>query len=287
VPNTHVGRIVWLASYPRSGNTWVRSLITAHLKPHLESPLDDLVVRTSGYERSLLDRMMGFDTADLLEDEVQALRPIAFERLSDRSSERLYLKVHDRMGAVPGGMPLFPAAATDRAVYVVRDPRDVCVSLAHFGPGRSMDKALDILLDKERWVARGGGGRGDPLPQRLGNWPDHVRSWSTAPPFPVHMVRYEDLLEQPQPTLSALFGFLSLPCDTAAIERTVDACRFDRLAAREASFGFGEVARGPDRFFRAGRRGGWPDALSAAQAARIEAACGDLMRELSYVAPSG
>ncbi|MEO8257335.1 MAG: sulfotransferase domain-containing protein [Acidobacteriota bacterium] len=281
-----MGRIVWLASYPRSGNTWVRSLITSYLNPQLASPLDDLVVRTSANERALVDMMMGFETADLLEDEVQALRPLAFERLSDRSGERVYLKVHDACGTVPGGMPLFTAAATDRAVYVVRDPRDVCVSLAHFGPGRSVDRALEILLDSERWLARGGGGRGDPLPQRLGSWPDHVRSWRIAPAFPVHTVRYEDLLERPRPTLSALIDFLDWPIDAAAIDRTLDSCRFDRLAAREAERGFGEVAPGPTAFFRAGRRGGWRDALSEVQASRIDATCGDLMRELGYLEPA-
>ena len=263
----------------------MRSLITSYLNPHLESPLDDLVVRTCGNERSLVDLMMGFDTADLLEDEVQALRPIAFERLSNRSSQRVYLKVHDAAGPVPGGMPLFPAAATDRAVYVVRDPRDVCVSLAHFGPGRSLDRALEILLDRDRWLARTGNGRGDPLPQRLGSWPDHVQSWSAAPGFPVHTVRYEDLLERPHATLSTLLDFLDVPGDAAAIARTVDTCRFERLAARETSVGFDEVTRGSSPFFRSGRRGSWREALTDGQASRIEAACGDLMRDLRYFEP--
>ena len=119
------------------------------------------------------------------------------------------------------------------------------------------------------------------LRQYLLRWSDHVESWLGAP-FPVHLVRYEDMQADPHAACAAVAAFLGLPSDAAAIAAAVEAASFSRLQAQERAFGFVEKPRRAAAFFREGRVDGWREALTAEQAARIVAAHGTVMRRLGY-----
>jgi aryl sulfotransferase len=270
----------WLASYPKSGNTWLRALLSSLVsgKPADINSLSSL----GGFagSRSLFDNALGIDGAALSRDQEANLRPRVFEFMAAGAERALYCKAHDAYHLTPAGEPLFPASATRGAVYVVRDPRAVAVSLSHY-IGDSIDEAIAGMDNPE--ALSGGSTRrlSNHLRQRLLRWSDHVESWLGAP-FPVHVLRYEDMQADPHAALGAVATFLGLPCDQAAIAAAVEAATFSRLQSQERESGFIEKPRRAAAFFREGRVDGWRQALSPEQAARIVAVHGAVMRRLGY-----
>ena len=116
---------------------------------------------------------------------------------------------------------------------------------------------------------------------RLGPWRDHVDSWLGAP-FPVHLVRYEDMHDDPHATFAAVAAFLGLPSDRERVATAVEAAAFPRLQAQERAMGFIEKPIQAPAFFREGRVDGWRQVLTAEQATRIVAAHGAVMRRCNY-----
>jgi aryl sulfotransferase len=272
--------IWWLASYPKSGNTWLRAWLSTLVSGQ---PADLATLSRPGVHaasRSHFDRTLGIDSVALSPDQECNLRPSAFEILAAETTSPLFIKAHDAYYLTPAGKPLFPRAASLGAVYVVRDPRAVAVSLAHH-LADPFDAAIAFMDDGDAAFARSTSRLSDHLCQRVLRWSEHVESWLGAP-FPVHLVRYEDMQADPLTGLSAIAAFLGLRSDAATIAAAVEAASFARLQAQERQFGFVEKPRQAAAFFREGRVDGWRDALSAEQAARIVAAHGAVMQRLGY-----
>ena len=271
--------IWWLASYPKSGNTWLRAFIATLLSGE---PAD---INKMGFlgggasDRSAFDEALGIAAADLTLEQQTNLRPRVYEIRAAEAERPLYCKGHDCYRLTPAGEPLFSAKATRGAVYMVRDPRAVAVSLAHH-TGKTIDAAAASMADAASF-SNSDNRLHQQLHQRLGSWSDHVQSWLNAP-FPVHVVRYEDLMGDPVAAFGAIARFLELPHDAEKIASAVAATTFAALQEQERATGFVERPRHLAAFFREGRVDGWRDVLTPEQAARIVAAHGAVMRQWRY-----
>jgi hypothetical protein len=272
--------IWWLASYPKSGNTWLRAwLWTLISGKHADINSLSLLGGYAG-SRSQFDTALGIESVALSRDQEANLRPRAFEVIAADAQRPPYCKTHDAYHLTPAGEPLFPASATRGAIYVVRDPRAVAVSLAHY-MAQPIDDAIARMDDPEALSGDSTRRLSNHLRQRLLSWSKHVESWLGAP-FPVHVLRYEDMQADPHAALGAVAAFLGLSSDQPAIAAAVEAATFSRLQAHERESGFIEKPRQAAAFFREGRVDGWRQALSPEQAARIVAAHGAVMRRCNY-----
>ena len=122
--------IVWLASYPKSGNTWLRTFLTSYLKNDGTPASINELIGPLVTSRALFDEYLGLPSSDLAPGEILRLRPLLHELLAAELPRPTFFKVHDACIHTAGG-PLFPRAATAGAVYLVRNPLDVAVSYAH------------------------------------------------------------------------------------------------------------------------------------------------------------
>jgi Sulfotransferase domain. len=268
----------WIASYPKSGNTWLRLSLSS--LQFGGQPIDAVTgFAPVAASCSFFEDALHVDAADLTAEEIACLRPRQYEQEAVVCGEPMFRKVHDARTLTPAGEPLFPPAVTLGALYIVRDPRDVAVSLAH-QTGRSLDAAIAILNNPEARM----GGRADTLQlaQPLLTWSAHVESWLDGPgPKPL-LVRYEDMKADAAGQLARVAAHVGWTVTEQAVAAAVAATRFEVLRAREEAHGFGERLPGMDRFFRRGVAGGWRDSLSPAQAAQVERDHGLVMARLGY-----
>lgn len=289
-------RTIWLASYPKSGNTWLRILL-ANLSAPEDLPFDINKLPTRGgiaSARAPFDHLTLIDSGLLTHDEADCLRPRVYEELARGAADDEYdaaqqqppvrfVKVHDAYTLTAAGEPLLAGArGAAGAVVIVRDPRDVAPSLANHG-GNSIDQAISFMNDTDAAWCRRTTRQDSQLRQKLPGWSGHVASWLEQTDIPVHLVRYEDLQADAAATLRGVLAFAGLAAGDDDIERAVRFAGFSRLQQQERASGFNETpARANARFFRRGEAGGWRDELTASQVARIEAEHARMMLRLGY-----
>lgn len=275
------GGFVWLASYPKSGNTWLRLALQSLLA-------DGAPVDFAGRSRFAplagtlgeIEVELDVEASDLTAAELDELLPGALLLAADAVPETQFRKVHDCWGRTASGRLRFPPEATRAAVHVVRDPRDVAVSWAHHA-AIDLDESISFLANPAAIMGRSRREAILVVPQPLSSWSGHAESWLAADPAPLTL-RYEDMLADPRAALERVAAHCGLTATPAALDGAVAATRFDRLRAAEAEHGF-RMGQAEDRiFFRRGVAGGWRDTLTAAQAARIVRDHGAMMDRLGY-----
>ena len=274
-------RTVWLASYPKSGNTWVRALLTALLLEEGELDINRLGHGPIASARWQLEHYTGLISSDLTASETAALRPLADTAMNAQLIDSHYRKIHDSLFSGADGGPIVPVEATLGAVYIVRDPRDVAVSFAHHAD-RDVQWVVERMCDAgmtfEHSLKRIGG----QVHQHLGGWSHHVRSWTEHELFPVTVVRYEDLHADPAAQLKRVAAVGELEATQQKIAASVEATRFERLRAQEQQDGFRERAGVERRFFRRGEAGSWQEELPSELAGQLVEHHGRTMRRLGY-----
>ncbi|HTZ03505.1 MAG TPA: sulfotransferase domain-containing protein [Xanthobacteraceae bacterium] len=288
-------RTIWLASYPKSGNTWFRMLV-ANLSA-AEKPVDinDLPERGGiASARAPFDYLTLIDSSLLVHDEIDGLRPRVYEELASGAQDDEYdkpdavppvrfVKVHDAYTLTPKGEPLLAGRrGADGAIVIVRDPRDVAPSLANHNR-LDIDGAITLMNNADAVYCAKAGQLDSQLRQKVPSWSGHVASWLDQSDIPVHLVRYEDLQSDTKAVFRTALDFAGRPAGDEELARAVAFADFAELRRQEQDKGFSETPRRPGGlFFRRGEVGAWRDELSAEQIARIESAHGPMMRRLGY-----
>ncbi len=274
--------ILWLASYPKSGNTWMRvflaNLILDEPEP-LELKRINEVCSSEPNEVWFKPFAKG-EVSALGERRIAALRVKAQDRAAQLNKNIILMKTHSLYGR-DHGYPTISVKASVGVIYIVRDPRDVVISAAdHYG--LTIDQAIEMMNDKK---ARGRGMAGSTVHELMGSWSDHVRSWTGWKHTPLLVLRYEDMLADPYGQLGGVARKVGITRDEARIRRAVEFSSFEKLQAQEAETGFVEKSVNSQRFFRSGRAGTWRETLTADQAAAIERHHAEQMRRFGYLPP--
>jgi len=240
---------LFIVSYPKSGNTWTRFL------------LGNLIYQ---------DEPVTFANIEYRIPSVYIF--------SDRQLHRLprIFKSHDCFD------PRYK-----KVIYIVRDPRDVTVSAYHYS---IKVKLLPDNCPIEEFVPKfmsgtfGSGLLADP---RWGSWYDNVASWlAMRHNRKFLLLRYEDMLENPQRELSKVAAFLNLEASPTRLARAVELSSADHMRKMEKSqakdWQLTKSTRQDKPFVRDAKAGGWRSALPAKSVAEIEASWGSLMQTLGY-----
>jgi len=279
--------IIWLASYPKSGNTWFRVFLTNLLRDADEpANINELERTPIASARGVFDTHMGFEASDMTADEIDRLRPELYIHLAENATEPLFMKVHDAYADVADNMPLIPRAATGGALYFIRNPLDVAVSFAHHS-GRDYDTAISRMADETFAFCCKSDRLHNQLRQKLLSWSGHVQSWVDRAPFPVCVLRYEDMKSQPLDTFEKAVLFTGLSRTRDQIQKALDFSSFEVVQQQEEAEGFQEKSPSSRRFFRKGRIGSWREELSENQAQKIVNDHRDVMRRFGYLDENG
>lgn len=287
-------RTIWLASYPKSGNTWFRMLI-ANLSAS-DEPIDinNLPERCGiASARGPFDHLTLIDSGLLTHDEADHLRPRIYEDLKRGAPDDEYdtkedtqlvrfVKCHDAYTYTAQGEPLLGGAeGADAAILIVRDPRDVAPSLANHNHS-TIDAAIDFMNDAAAAFCGATDRQARQLRQQLPGWSGHAETWLRQTDIPVHLVRYEDMQADTAGMLRRALAFAGRAASEHEIVRAVAFANFSELKRQEDEKGFREASKAPGGFFRRGEPSVWRDELTAAQVARIEITHAPTMQRLGY-----
>ena len=272
--------ILWLASFPKSGNTWTRAFL-ANL---ILDPPEALSLQRIGEVCPSEPAEIWFrpfakgKVADLSGPEIAALRVKAQERVVSLNKNVVPMKTHSYLGE-DSGHPIFSMQATYGAVYIIRDPRDIVLSAAdHFG--KTLDDVIAWMADPQAMCKRM---PGTIVHELQSSWSNHVESWTKWNHPGIFVVRYEDLLADTLDQFGRIARHFGISSDTARIRKAAEFSSFKQLQKMEAEQGFVERSIHSERFFRAGRSGGWQDKLTADQVTRIESDHAAQMKRFGYL----
>lgn len=281
-----MGDIVWLASYPKSGNTWMRAFLHNFFL-NAKRPVN--LNRLQGQVSQSDGMLMWFQMLDQrpceewTTEDVARMRPKVNELIARGQTGTVFCKTHNAM-VTAYGFPTINLQVTSGAIYIVRNPLDLASSLADYS-GITLGKAIDWLetddLETESDAAF------NHIKLRLGSWSQHVESWTGRPNPRLHVVRYEDMLANPAKAFGEVSRFLRLKSSRQRLLRAVRNSSFDVMRRQEERHGFNERSAHQERFFRRGTAGGWKEELTDEQVRRICEAHGEQMKRFGYMSPGG
>lgn len=282
-----MSKIIWLASYPKSGNTWMRTFLTNYWRD-ADEPVDinSLAGGPIASARGVFDDFVGVEASDLTPEEIERLRPYVYEQMAENSEETLFLKVHDAFTYTPEGIPLLSKKATRGALYLVRNPLDVAVSFAHHS-NRPVGKMIPKMADSTFAFVNNPNRLHNQLVQKLLTWGEHALSWVDEPDLNVLVVRYEDMKMKTEETFSQVVKFCGLDFDEERLQKALRFSSFDVLQAQEKEHGFGEKMPTSESFFRKGRTGSWREKLTEEQAAQLIHDHREVMQRFGYLTDDG
>ena len=197
--------ILWLASYPKSGNTWIRSLISAYL-----------FSKNGDFNFSLLDNIKQFsinqeilnNETGLSSQEIIYKNWISSQQVINKDSRTHILKTHNALCNI-NGYNFTDKSNTIGVIYIVRDPRNLIISISnHYD--LSYDDAFSFITNKKKIIfPKISNHKKEKDFNFLSDWSSHYKSWKNINFCPIKIIKYEDLIKNDREVLVLIIKFLS------------------------------------------------------------------------------
>ena len=278
-------KIVWLSSYPKSGNTWLRTLLTNYLIDGKKPAEPNQLIPVWAYNADAFERSLGVFRQHLTPTQINNYRPVFYDFVSEANQQIVFAKIHDAYQINSKGVPIFPPTATKAALLIVRNPLDVAISYAHH-LDISIDQTIEHMADEQAF-SPGTEYNFAQFPQKMFSWSLHTRSWLDVKDYPVKIVRYEDLIDNTKKVFAEIVKFSGLKYAKHLTEKAVKFSRFEVMKRKEKKGGFREKQPTAKSFFRKGKSGEWRTKLTKEQISKIVKTHGDVMKELRYLDENG
>jgi hypothetical protein len=271
--------INWIASYPKSGNTWIRLLFYVYCKGKFEK-LNQLINFTES-DTSLSHWMASspFPWGFLTDERRHLLRYTALMSmiLHRGDPDIKFCKTHCANIFYKSNF-LIPNELSERSIYILRDPRDVAHSYAHH-MGQDIDKSIENMNNQGNTLLHTTVNTG--ILQPLTTWSNHVTSWLENGEFERIAIRYEDLMVDTENQFTELVEFMFGKVKHKRIKKAVKHTQFQKLKNKENKHGFRETTKN-GKFFRQGKIRAWEDLLTTKQVIKIEQDHGEVMERMGY-----
>lgn len=275
------GNIIWLASYPKSGNTWTRIFLHALKSGEPLAHLAELD-STEGISssRDIASEWLGVDSMDLPLKDIRKLRREIFIKYSDSLQSTVIKKTHEKPFA--HGMRIIPHEATKKVILIIRNPFDMIGSYANH-MNVSINRACKLICSEFNTLAANDKAGLSQLDQHLASWGTYNQEWLNVFGDEVFVMKYESLKQAPFQTFKSLVRFLEWDYSDEQIKMAVQNSEFKKLQSIETVRGFAEKPLGAQNFFRKGKLGGWRDEISQEMADTIVDKHYDQLLKLEYI----
>tara|TARA_Y100001970_G_scaffold12515_1_gene14304 strand:+ start:665 stop:1510 length:846 start_codon:yes stop_codon:yes gene_type:complete len=279
--------IIWLASYPKSGNTWVRSIIAS------------LIYTNNGiFDFSLLDKIKQFPSKIFFKDISNNLSDfneiakhwITAQDFINLDNQVKFLKTHHIKCKI-GNYNFTDKKNTLATIYIVRDPRNLVSSISnHYS--KSLKDSKNFLLTP-KYIAgfkKDGGLDKNSIKTLLGTWKEHYQFWKKNNENFL-LIKYEDLIKDTYSELINIINFLNkfmkIETNEIKIKNILDTTNFNYLKNLEKEGKFNENAYenidNKKEFFQLGPNNKWENILEDKIKDEIEEKLSNEMKELGYI----
>ena len=282
--------IIWIASYPRSGNTWIRSFLSTYIYGEKNSSVFENMKKIINFPN--ISHFKGiFEINEFTQEEQKDKKKkdkkkfeiskywLAAQKKINLTNEITFLKTHNFGGSLEGN-EFTNSENTLAVIYLVRDPRSVAVSNAHHN-SISYDQSISDLFNEKIFATNEGN-----LLEFRSSWKVNYLSWKKRS-YPKLIIRYEDLISDQYQNFKKILNFINdfkkINIDELKIKETIELCKLESLSKLEDQIGFEEKLKKEKKFFRKGLVDEWKSQLNKDQIKKIENAFFEEMRELKYL----
>ena len=279
---------VWLASYPKSGNTLIRSMLAAYFFSKDGVYDFEILKNIKQFPKSILFERMGID----IKNEKEVLKNyIRVQETFNKKNSLQFLKTHSYLFNIDNN-PFTNLNNTLGVIYIVRDPRNVVSSWAKFA-SQSVDEAADTMIKSYRFG--GDTNKKEKSLVYMGTWNGNFNSWKSLKDVRRYLlIKYEDLIKDRDAELRKILKFLcnlqgvKFQIDQKKFKNVIESTGFERMQKLEKEQGFSEskidLKTGEKiPFFNLGPKNDWKKLLDPKIKEKIEKAFKKEMTELNYL----
>jgi hypothetical protein len=255
--------IIWIASYPKSGNTYIRSFISSYF-----------FSKKGKFDFSLLLNVMQFPSLRFSKKDNFNFEDAAKNWLKNQNyffdeKKNFFLKTHNSLDPYKG-QEFTTSNETAGAIYIVRDPRNVILSMCHHY-SFTFDFAYNKIINEEASLSQKANNGDCSNFTYLGSWSKHYRSWRDTKKFKVLFIKYEDLKDNKHKVFKKVIKFINdlnsneTKFNEKKFINSINSTNFVNLKNKELNEGFGENYISKDgkkiNFFNQGFKNKWQNDL--------------------------
>ena len=276
--------IIWLASYPKSGNTLLRSILATYFFSEDGEFKFEHLYKIDQFPSIHHFENLGIDTSNeklVFKNFINAQKSI-----NNDKNKIKFFKTHSSLSKIEN-CNFTDLDNTLGAIYIVRDPRNVVKSFSHHYD-LTIDQATEAMIDQTRWLAR----TDTMFKTFLSSWKINYNSWKQLG-NKVLFVKYEDLVNKKKTTLIKIFKFINkigmknLNLDMIKLNKVIKSTEFEKMQYLEKKYDFREGVIDPKTkkrktFFTFGTKNNWRIDLDEKNREKIEKNFKEEIIELNY-----
>ena len=267
--------IFWIASYPKSGNTWLRTLISSYYYSNDGFYTQELIKQIGQFPEKKYFESFEYDPKSVIGTSNFWIK--AQEKIN-RDKKLRFFKTHNVFGKINNN-PFTSKENSIGCIYIVRDPRNVITSLSNHYE-LDYEKSLEWMTNHKKYIYDNRGENDYGNFQFISSWSNNYKSWKIQRDVPIKIVRYEDLLEKTYEVTKDIIGFINktskiqVKIDIKKLKNSVNSTLFVKLKKLEKNNGFSEAIFSKKKnkmipFFNLGPDNNWENILNKSFADKL------------------
>jgi len=280
--------IFWIASYPKSGNTWLRALLSTYFYSRDGIFNQKLLKNIAQFPEK--SHFVNFDYNPKIVTDTSKYWITAQEQIN-QDKKLKFLKTHNILGSINNNN-FTNKKNTVGAIYIVRDPRNVLTSIQNHYE-LSVDEALKFMLSEKKYIHNYHLKDDFSDFQFISSWEKNYKSWIKQNIFPIKLVKYEDLISNTFEIFKEIIEYiqsvvhLKKDFNDLKAQNSVKTTNFENLKKLEKNHGFREsiLSKNDSKkipFFHLGPKNDWRSIFNKNYQEKLKLIFENNLKELNY-----